>query len=142
MQVIDADWQSKIELHIVTMKAAADRALSVPPGDEHTKRLETYEGTCHDFLHHVRTHYNSVEEFDGFLKSQARETFRLSGQSDIPRGYWQDFREIASPVADAENLASHYTYVFKSLTEHAPMSAGRAMSHSAINHPALEYTAS
>lgn len=117
MQVIDADWQSKIELHIVTMNAAMDHALAVPPGDEHAKRWETYEGTCHDFLDHVRTHFNAVPEFDDFLKSQTREAFRISGYDDIPHGYWEDFKETSSPTTDAQNLASHYTHVFKGLTE-------------------------
>lgn len=144
MQVIDADWQSKIELHIVTMRSAMDHATSVPPGDEHAKRWHSYVGTCHAFLDHVCTHFNSVPEFDDFLKSQTREAMRCAGYDDIPKGWWRDIKDEPALSLDmeAQNLAAHYTHVFEPLMHHATTKVKHAASNTTIHQKHLNYNAS
>lgn len=75
IQIIEEGWAKKIEAHIGTMAALQDHAMQVGPGPEHESRWNSYVGACHDFLHHLETHFGSAQGFSDFLRGEVRLEF-------------------------------------------------------------------
>ncbi|PZQ47714.1 MAG: hypothetical protein DI551_02830 [Micavibrio aeruginosavorus] len=118
MQIIEADWQDKIALHSVAMDHAFQAAVSVPPGDEHTKRWDTYEAVSADFLGYLGTHFESDQGFDDFLKSQASAIYQENGYSlRSLQEDWPDFYPVDDTIPRAELALSRYKRIYKEIVE-------------------------
>lgn len=128
MQVIPADWQNKIEQHIVTMEQAMSYALKVGPGDEHSRRWEMYKGTCDAFFDELDTLFNSGDGFIDFMKSRTRNAYRLCGYDDIPEKRWIDISEGKRTCHDAQNIAAHYKFHYKGHMDYLSAKANKSTS--------------
>ena len=116
MQIIPADWQSKTQLHIVTMSAAADAAQKFGPGADFERGWDRYEATCHDFLDYIERHFESDEGFDQFLQSEVRTFFNNSDDvNSTLENFWPQWHGSEHAVRRAEALSARFRIHFEEM---------------------------